>query len=189
MTKPTTLPDIADYPARVTVPLRYNDTDRQGHVNNAVFVTLLETGRVRLLYSGDKGLSPPGTQFVIANLNLDYVAELDWRYPTEVGSGIAKIGTSSIQFSQMIVQEGKVAEDHAFIAAITHLTGDGDRLLVMRQRFCDPALLCAQGAKVAEGDTFELAIAHLTGDGECLLVMRQRFRHLANAPQQYTAFP
>lgn len=109
MTKPTTLPDIADYPARVTVPLRYNDTDRQGHVNNAVFVTLLETGRVRLLYSGDKGLSPPGTQFVIANLNLDYVAELDWRYPTEVGSGIAKIGTSSIRFSQMIVQEGKVA--------------------------------------------------------------------------------
>tara|TARA_B100001123_G_scaffold404339_1_gene493630 strand:+ start:411 stop:854 length:444 start_codon:yes stop_codon:yes gene_type:complete len=109
MRKPATLPNIADYPARVTVPLRYNDTDRQGHVNNAVFVTLLETGRVRLLYSGDKGLSPPGTQFVIANLNLDYVAELDWRYPTEVGSGIAKIGTSSIRFSQMIVQEGKVA--------------------------------------------------------------------------------
>ena len=25
--------------------VRYNDTDRQGHVNNAVFVTFLEAGR------------------------------------------------------------------------------------------------------------------------------------------------
>jgi acyl-CoA thioesterase FadM len=26
--------------------LRYNDTDRQGHVNNAIFATFFETGRV-----------------------------------------------------------------------------------------------------------------------------------------------
>jgi acyl-CoA thioester hydrolase len=28
--------------------LRYADTDRQGHVNNAVFATFLESGRVRV---------------------------------------------------------------------------------------------------------------------------------------------
>jgi acyl-CoA thioester hydrolase len=109
MTKITLTTDIADYPARLTVPLRYNDTDRQGHVNNAVFVTLLETGRVRLLYDADKALSPPGTQFVIANLNLDYLRELDWRHPTEIGTGIIKIGNSSVRFSQLIMQHGHVA--------------------------------------------------------------------------------
>ncbi len=52
---------------------RYSDTDRQGHVNNAVFATFCESGRVAFLY-GNGGLAPPGYGFVIARLELDFRA-------------------------------------------------------------------------------------------------------------------
>lgn len=109
MSKPDHLPTLEAFPAQQTIPLRYSDTDRQGHVNNAVFVTLLESGRVALLYNEQGTLPPKGTQFVIANLNLDFVSELDWQSPVIVGSGITKLGNSSVRFAQIIVQNDQVA--------------------------------------------------------------------------------
>jgi hypothetical protein len=45
--------------------VRYNDTDCQGHVNNAVFVTFLEAGRDSLLYNPkERALTPEGSSFV-----------------------------------------------------------------------------------------------------------------------------
>ncbi len=49
--KESKVPEIGDFPVVTTDKLRYCDTDRQGHVNNAVFLTFLETGRVELLYN------------------------------------------------------------------------------------------------------------------------------------------
>ncbi|MEM8537740.1 MAG: acyl-CoA thioesterase, partial [Pseudomonadota bacterium] len=40
---------LADYPLVSADVIRYADTDRQGHVNNAVFSTFLETGRTQFL--------------------------------------------------------------------------------------------------------------------------------------------
>ena len=37
---------LHDFPIQAFDKLRYADTDRQGHVNNANFSTFLETGRV-----------------------------------------------------------------------------------------------------------------------------------------------
>ncbi|MFZ9635943.1 MAG: hypothetical protein ACO3EK_19200, partial [Alphaproteobacteria bacterium] len=39
-------PRPEDYPRHSQDKLRYGDTDRLGHVNNAAFSTFLETGRV-----------------------------------------------------------------------------------------------------------------------------------------------
>jgi acyl-CoA thioester hydrolase len=43
-------PRLETYPHVTHDKLRYSDTDRQGHVNNAVFSTYLETGRVEIFY-------------------------------------------------------------------------------------------------------------------------------------------
>ena len=49
--------------------VRYNDTDRQGHVNNAVFVTFLEAGRVSLLYNPEESaLTPEGIRLCLPTL-------------------------------------------------------------------------------------------------------------------------
>ena len=98
-------PDIDDYPVRSTDKLRYCDTDRQGHINNAVFSTFLETGRVDMLYAGDDSVAQPGANFVIARLELDFLAEGKWPGSVEIGSAVERIGRSSLTLDQLICQD------------------------------------------------------------------------------------
>ncbi len=97
-------PPLAAFPARAHDKLRYADTDRQGHVNNAVFATFLETGRVELLYDPTAPLAAPGASFVIASLRLDLRAELTWPGRVEIGTGLRKIGTTSLTLAQALYQ-------------------------------------------------------------------------------------
>ncbi|MDF1585528.1 acyl-CoA thioesterase [Marinimicrococcus flavescens] len=93
--------------ARETI--RYNDTDRQGHVNNAVFSTLCETGRVRFLFGPDVPALPPHRAFVIARLVIDYRGELTWPGEAEIGTTILRVGRSSFTFGQAIFKDGVCA--------------------------------------------------------------------------------
>jgi acyl-CoA thioester hydrolase len=65
---------LEDFPFRTYDKVRYADTDRQGHVNNAAFATYCETGRVEFLFDPQQPLYPPGAAFVIARLALDFRA-------------------------------------------------------------------------------------------------------------------
>jgi YbgC/YbaW family acyl-CoA thioester hydrolase len=100
---------LEDFPLRTFDKLRFGDTDQQGHVNNAVFATLLETGRVELLYGGPTVLSDPGCAFVIARLELDFVAEMKWPGRIDVGTRLHSIGRSSLKLEQALFQEGRLA--------------------------------------------------------------------------------
>lgn len=102
---PTT-DDIDAYPFRTFEKLRYADTDRQGHVNNAIFSTMLETGRVELLYSSQPSLCAPGCTFVIASLQLDFLGEINWPGTVEIGTGVLSVGRSSVTMKQALFQEG-----------------------------------------------------------------------------------
>lgn len=95
---------ITDFPLRAQDKLRYGDTDRQGHINNAVFSTFLETGRVELIYDRARRLVEPGTAFVIARLEMDFRAELLWPGEVEIGTRIASVGRSSVRLEQAIFQ-------------------------------------------------------------------------------------
>lgn len=99
-------PRLEDYPLRASDKLRYADTDRQGHVNNAVFATFLETGRVEILYDAAGPLAEDGCAFVIANLELSFRAEVNWPGTVEIGTRLARIGTSSLTLEQGVFQNG-----------------------------------------------------------------------------------
>ena len=100
---------IQAFPLKAQDKLRYADTDRQGHVNNAVFSTFLETGRVELLF-GDE-LAETGAAFVIVRLELDFLAEIYWPGTVEIGTAVKEIGRSSFKLFQRVYQDGKpVAE-------------------------------------------------------------------------------
>lgn len=104
------MPDAAPptYPCTVTEKLRYCDTDRQGHVNNAIFSTFCESGRVPFLYDPARDLPPKGTQFVIAQLTLNFIDEVNWPGEVRIGSGVSRIGRSSLTLNQSIFFEDRV---------------------------------------------------------------------------------
>lgn len=82
--------------------LRYGDTDRQGHVNNAVFATFCETGRVMFLYDERLNLAGPGANFVIVHLAIDYRAELFYPGQVDIGTRVLSIGRTSFRVGQGI---------------------------------------------------------------------------------------
>lgn len=103
-------PEIrAAYADWACVTVRYGDTDRQGHVNNAVFSTFLEAGRVNFLLAPEGPLHAPGAAFVIARLILDFKAELNWPGEVWVGTRVSKVGRSSMTLEQAIWQNGVCA--------------------------------------------------------------------------------
>lgn len=101
---------LSDFPHLTHDKLRFSDTDALGHVNNAVFSTFLETGRAELLLS-DNNLHDVDCTFVIVNLNLNFRAEIRWPGNVEIGTGISKIGNSSITFYQCVYQNGLLVAD------------------------------------------------------------------------------
>jgi acyl-CoA thioester hydrolase len=103
------LPRIEDFPVRVPDIIRFGDMDRQGHVNNAVYSTYFETGRVGFIYDPENGLQVEGCTTVMARAEIDYLKELRWPGTLEVGTGIADIGRSSYIFAQAIFHEGACA--------------------------------------------------------------------------------
>ncbi len=99
---------LADFPARTHDKVRYADTDRQGHVNNAAFATFCETGRVTFLFDPERPLYPSGTAFVIARLVLDFRAEIRWPGTVEIGTRVERIGSSSFTLKQALFQETRL---------------------------------------------------------------------------------
>jgi acyl-CoA thioester hydrolase len=89
--------------------LRYGDTDRQGHINNAVYATFCESGRVAFLY--DETICPvqPGANFVIVRLELDYRAELYYPGAVDIGTRVLAIGTRSFRIGQAVFKEAVCA--------------------------------------------------------------------------------
>jgi acyl-CoA thioester hydrolase len=97
-------PTLAQFPLHAYDKLRYADTDRQGHVNNAVFATALETGRVELLYHPNRPLAEPARSFVIARLELDFRRELTWPGEVAIGTTVEAVGRSSFTLRQGLFQ-------------------------------------------------------------------------------------
>lgn len=97
----------SDFTFQTHDKVRYADTDRQGHVNNAVFSTFLETGRVEFLYHPDKPLAEPDASFVIASQTLQLLGEIRWPGTVEIGTRVIRIGTSSMVLFQGLFQNGQ----------------------------------------------------------------------------------
>jgi acyl-CoA thioester hydrolase len=110
---------LETYPSRTSADIRYSDLDRQGHVNNAVFATFSEVGRVAFMYDPARPLASEGRSFVIARLQIDFRAELFWPGSVEIGTGVVRVGRSSFTLAQGIFSEGRlVATAEAIIVMV-----------------------------------------------------------------------
>ena len=110
---------LEDYPSRTSADIRYSDLDRQGHVNNAVFATFSEVGRVAFMYDPARPLAIEGRSFVIARLLIDFRAELFWPGTVHIGTGVVRVGRSSFTLAQGLFNDGRlVATTEATIVMV-----------------------------------------------------------------------
>ncbi|MPZ57962.1 MAG: acyl-CoA thioesterase [Rhizobiales bacterium] len=96
------MPRLDDFPHRTSDIVRYADLDPQGHVNNAVFSTYFETGRVAMFRTPDLGIGEPGKTFVLVRSEIDFLQELRWPGTVDIGTAIAAFGRSSFTVTQVV---------------------------------------------------------------------------------------
>ena len=110
MNAPTDLnanPQLEDFPYRLTDNVRFADLDPNQHVNNAVYATYFETGRVTLMKDRSYGLMPDGLTWIMVKLDMHFRAELRWPGTIEMGLGVSKFGRTSVTFDQVVFSQGK----------------------------------------------------------------------------------
>jgi acyl-CoA thioester hydrolase len=100
-------PRLEDFPYRISDNVRFADLDPNQHVNNAVYATYFETGRVTLMKDRSYGLTPEGLSWMMVRLDMHFRAELRWPGTIEMGLGLVKFGRTSVTFDQVVFSEGR----------------------------------------------------------------------------------
>ena len=82
------------------ITVRYRDLDLQGHVNNAVYLSYLESAR--LGYYQQAGIWQPNagknTGMVVARIEIDYLTPIFLGQHLQVRLAVSRIGTKSLTF-------------------------------------------------------------------------------------------
>jgi acyl-CoA thioester hydrolase len=102
-------PALTDFPDHTTHTIRHGDLDAQRHVNNTVFASFFESGRVQVIRHPENGLRVPGTTLVLARTEIDFLRELYYPGTVEIGTGIAQIGRTSFTFAHALFNDGLCA--------------------------------------------------------------------------------
>ena len=103
---PAATPRLEDFPYRLTDNVRFADLDPNQHVNNAVYATYFETGRVTLMKDRSYGLMPDGVTWIMVRLDMHFRAELRWPGTIDMGLGVVKFGRTSVTFDQVVFSGG-----------------------------------------------------------------------------------
>ncbi|MCB2213948.1 acyl-CoA thioesterase [bacterium] len=84
------------------ITVRYGDLDPQGHVNNAAYLSYLESAR--LGYYEHAGIWQPGTLtgMVVGRIEIDYLASIIYGQGVQVGIRLAELGNKSLTFAFQI---------------------------------------------------------------------------------------
>lgn len=116
------VPQLADYPHRSSDIVRFADLDPQGHVNNAVFSTYFETGRVAMFRNPDLGIGVPDGTFVLVRAEIDFMRELHWPGTIEIGTALAEFGRTSFKVVQVIFDGDACAASGRFTMVLANKT-------------------------------------------------------------------
>lgn len=112
-----------DFRHATHVQVRLGDLDPFGHVNNAVVATYVEQGRVVYLRDVlETGADPVSMPFILARLEIDYLAQTLFDDPVEVGTRVDWIGRSSVHMSHLLTGRGgrELARSEAVLVAFDY---------------------------------------------------------------------
>jgi len=112
-------------PARVRrpFPLRWNDNDQYGHVNNTVYYEAMDTA-VNAWMIAHGGLDPAGDVIgLCVASSCEFRASASFPEALEVAIGVAKVGRTSLTWDLHILRAGDDAEPIA-VGRFTHVFVD-----------------------------------------------------------------
>lgn len=83
----------------IPMPTRWGDSDLNGHINNAMFVRYLESGRLDYYAEVfdkhfDQSLPP---DFILASLRIDYLKQVNHPAELTIGTRVSSLGNSSFE--------------------------------------------------------------------------------------------
>lgn len=102
--------------------LRFCDTDKLGHVNNAVYAVMYEAGRAEMLAHVGLLIPSDGHAVVIARLEIDFLREMNWPATVQIESVLHRIGTKSFHARQRLVVDGVVTSRATSVLAVIDTT-------------------------------------------------------------------
>jgi acyl-CoA thioester hydrolase len=97
MSRDRRLQDKSIYPHWCSDTVRFSDQDAAGHINNVALCAYLETAR--LTFIRDMGMmsrGEDGVRGISAGMTVSFLAESHWPGKVGLGTGVMRIGTSSI---------------------------------------------------------------------------------------------
>lgn len=95
------------YPYSVDVPPRYADLDVMGHINNVAIASMFETGRISFHHQLHAHPREQGVRWLVAGVNINYLAEMHMPCPVTIASGLKRIGNTSWTILSAAFQEGE----------------------------------------------------------------------------------
>lgn len=99
--------EASHYPACIEVPPRFQDLDTLGHINNVALADMFENARVHFHRRFGSHPSDMRVRWLVAAVDLKYVAESHFPHPLEFYSAVGHVGNSSWSVIQAAFQDGK----------------------------------------------------------------------------------
>lgn len=96
--------ELTDFTYYHPITVRFADLDPQGHVNNAVYLTYLESARLGYyelvgIWGREEGIK---TGMVVAHIDIDYLAPIFFGQEIQVGLKLARLGNKSFTLEYVI---------------------------------------------------------------------------------------
>jgi acyl-CoA thioester hydrolase len=105
--------------------VEFRDIDVAGHVNNAVYLTYLETARIDYLRQVLEVENLDGLAVIVANINVDFRSPARFAELLELGTRVPRIGTKSFEMEHEVRgTDGRlVAEATSVLVAYDYRAG------------------------------------------------------------------
>ena len=87
----------------IELDTRWADMDCIGHVNNATFLTYIESARIKLI----EDLGFLDVPIIMASVKIDYINQLKYPATMQIGQKISRIGNSSFDILTGIFEKTK----------------------------------------------------------------------------------
>jgi acyl-CoA thioester hydrolase len=108
--------------------VRFRDLDGMGHVNNAVFMTYMETARLAYFQSLGLGQNPL-RELILARAEVDFRTPIELGEQVEVGVRPGRVGTKSFDLEQQVRADGRIAAEGRFVLVAYDYTSASSREL------------------------------------------------------------